>query len=311
MPALMQKIILLLLFSSKAFAVSQDLAYPSAGQELTGRQLAEQIYYVNHLYAFETVEMDGKKNQQIRIYNYQPGKKPTLLLASRYVNHRMQKENIKTMDMVTFNSGKQRGVGVLVTDYRESGKPMSVSLWLPALRKVRRITEPNHDDIWAGSILTYGDIYLRRPDEETHEILGREEMQDCLGTMIYAKDDWSDDALPEADCSVKGKPVYLLKSLHKEKNWWYDYRLRWVDTESFTDYQVHYFKDGQRIKSMSKSWYRLDADNPRAVLMHYWFARSDINGQQSFALVPVGAVKTNTGRSERFWSEATLRKIRR
>ena len=311
MTAYMQKILLLLFIASNAYAVSQDLPYPDSTEQLTGEQLAEQIYYVNHLYAFETVEIDGKKKQQMKIFNYQPGKKPTRLLASRYVNHRLAQENIKTKDMVIFNSGKERGMGVLVTDYHEAGKSMSVSLWLPVLRKVRRMTEPNHDEIWGGSILTYGDIYLRRPEEENHELLGSETLDTCLETMDFEKDDWVDKSLPEADCSVKGKQVYLLKSEHKNKNWWYDYRLRWVDRESFADYKVKYFKDGQQIKHMAKSWYSVDTADPRKVLIKYWFAKSDLSQQQSFALVPVEAVKTNTGRSDKFWSEATLRKIRR
>lgn len=311
MTARLQKIFLLLFFFANAHAVDRDLPYPAADAAITGAQLAEQVYFVNHLYAFETVEIDAKKNRQLQIINYIPGKKPTRLLARRYVNHRIEQENVKTRDMVIFTSGKQKGMGVLVTDYLEAGKPMSVSIWLPVLRKVRRITEPEHDEIWAGSILTYGDIYLRRPEEETHQILDEEQMDSCLETIVYQASDLPYKEIPQQDCDVRGRQVYLLKSSHNKDNWWYDYRLRWVDKSSFADYRTHYFKDGKRIKIMTKSWHQLDPEKPRAIILKYWFARSEINNQQSLAVVPLESVKTDTGRKDNFWSEATLRRIRR
>lgn len=291
-------------------AVEQDLSYP--GEPPDGGALAEQVYYVNHFYAFDILEIDGSKKDLLQIINYLPGSKPKYMRARRFVNHALSDQKLKTRDLVIFVSGKVKGTGILASDYRQQGKPMSISIWLPALRKVRRFSEPAHEDIWAGSILTYGDIYLRRPEDETHELAGEVELVDCLEHMVVATEDRDNKGqLPEQDCSNVGKTVYLLKSTHKKQGWWYDYRLRWIDRENFADYRTHYFKDGKRIKIMSKSWRKLESPDPRAQVWHYWYARSDESGQQGIAIIPIESVRVNTEREERFWSEATLRKIRR
>ena len=291
-------------------AVEKGLPYPL--QKPDGLQIAEQIYFVNHFYAFDILEIDGARDKLLKIINYQPGSKPKQMSASRFVNHRLSNPGIKTRDLVIFSSGKVKGTGILATDYQQDGKSMGISIWLPALRKIRRFSEPAHEDIWAGSILTFGDIYLRRPEHETHELLGEEPLEHCLDSMqVPLQDRDEKPLLVEPDCSVKGRSVYLLKSTHKKQNWWYDYRLRWVDKESFTEYQVHYFRDDKKIKIMTKSWYAAETGDPRARIWRWWYARSEESGQQGIAIIPAESVQINTGRNERFWSESTLRKIHR
>ena len=62
-------------------------------------------------------------------------------------------------------------------------KSQSYSIWLPSLRKIRRHAEPAQNDAWGGSPFTYGDIYLRKPKHETHELIGEERFPKCLRTL--------------------------------------------------------------------------------------------------------------------------------
>jgi hypothetical protein len=45
-----------------------------------------------------------------------------------------------------------------------------------------------------------------------------------------------------------------LKSTTKFENWWYDYRISYVDTKTFVDYRTEYFRDGQKIKVIDRDW---------------------------------------------------------
>ena len=300
MTAFRLNLLWLVLFCMPVSATSRFLDYPDPDANLSGQQIADQVYFVNHLYAYETVEMVGSRKLPLQVINVMQDKRPSRVTAKRYVNHRIDRENIKTRDMLILTTGKQKGVGILVTDYLEQGKAMGISLWLPVLRKVRRMLEPEHDEIWAGSILTYGDIYLRRTDEEQHELLDELTLQKCLESIDLPETDMKRWQLPAKDCTVKNRPVYLLKSQHVQPNWWYDYRLRWVDKNKFTDYRIEYYKDGKLIKWMTKSWHESKTQDPRGSLLRYWYARQQSNGQQSFAYVPVEAITINTNRKSSF-----------
>lgn len=300
------------LYSVTGLAVDKNLTYQNPDQKPDASEIAQQVYFVNHHYAFANLESAGKKTEQLAIYHFTDKlTKPSRVFARRYLSHDLSSEGVKSRDLVHFTSGKQRGVGILVTDFQKQGRPMGVSIWLPALRKVRTFTEPEHHEIWGGSILTYGDIYLRRPDDEVHELIAIKQMDECAVSVEYEDETFfKKNRIPSEDCTNKGKTVYLLKSLHKQKNWWYEYRLRWIDKKHYTDYRTEYFKDGKRVKLMTKSWYPLDKSDPRATLWHYWYVRDEQSQQQSLVVLPRESIKFNTDRKERFWSEATLRKLR-
>lgn len=297
----------LALLASELHAVELSLPLPTEGPDAD--EIARQVYFVNHFYALDEFEIGGSGQARLRIINLPPDGKVSEVRASRYIRHFSSDPAIKTKDMVVFESGTLRSTAILATDFINPNTPMSFSAWLPALRKVRRMGEPPYDDKWGGSLLTYGDIYLRRPEEEKHELQGKVVLEGCLESMDQVQDL---EALPAKDCSHEGKTVYLLKSLPKRKDeLWYDYRLSWIDPVSFADYKAIYFKDGKEIKSMAKSWRALGQDDPRAQVWEYWYARNADGTHQAIALMPLEGVRVNSDRSEDYWSEATLSKMRR
>ncbi|MCU7881376.1 MAG: hypothetical protein KZQ66_18930 [Candidatus Thiodiazotropha sp. (ex Lucinoma aequizonata)] len=56
------------------------------------------------------------------------------------VPHSMRTQNpvIETLQMAILTSGKTNGTGVLFTRFTEIDKGAMISMWLPALRKIRR-----------------------------------------------------------------------------------------------------------------------------------------------------------------------------
>ena len=100
--------------------------------------------------------------------------------------------NTKAQDLAIFRSGKLKGTGMLITDYVDDAKSQSYMIWLPALRKIRRFAQPAHDDAWGGSDFTFGDVALRKPFHETHELLGKETFNDCLGFIAFGEGERQD-----------------------------------------------------------------------------------------------------------------------
>ena len=299
--------------STSLAGVSKDLPYPT-GDNITADQIADQVYYVNHFYGFKnySIEKDGRKVTVL--LNKTKGQKPKTITLTRYLNNDYPAgDEINAQDMAQFHSGKLKGTGMLVTDYSDDAKSQAYAIWLPQLRKIRRFAEPGHDDSWGGSDFTFGDVTLRKPLHETHELLGKEKFNDCLGAMEVAKNERNKytQNLPGAHC-IKDRDVYKLKSTTKFENWWYDYRVSYVDAETFADHRTEYFKDGKMMKVIDRHWKSFaDKKDPRNQYWGYWYGKTLDTEHETWAVIPEGVTKVNSDYDARFWSEATLRKIKR
>lgn len=305
--------LLLLGFSAQARNVPKDLPYPSGTP--SAYEIAEQVYFVNHFYATKNYAI-GKKGRTLTVLiNKAAGGSPTTVTLERYLNNGYNDGVYNSKDLAIFRSGKLRGTGMLITDFAEEGKSQLYAIWLPALRKIRRFAEPAHDDAWGGSDFTFGDVTLRKPDHENHELLGTERFNDCLGVMELERRQRNRYMrnLPGPACEHKGSQVYKLKSSTKRSNWWYDYRISYIDTKTFADYRTDYFKSGKQIKVIDRHWVDIDnISDPRGLSWGYWYGRDLGTGHETWAVIPQSVVKANDRKlKEDLWSEKTLRRIRR
>ncbi len=294
--------------------VSKDLPYPSG--ELTADQVIDQVYFVNHFYAFKNyaITKKGRKNITVLV-SKAAGKKPTTNTLERYLNNDYNDGNVNARDLAIFRSGKLKGTGMLITDYVDDNKSQSYMIWLPALRKIRRFAQPAHDDAWGGSDFTFGDVVLRKPFNETHEMLGKGSFKDCLGFISIGDNEQSryTKNLPkEGSCAHKDKQVYRVKSTTKFENWWYDYRIAYIDVKTFGDLRTEYFKGDQKIKVIDRDWVSLGVgDDPRAIGWGYWYGKTLGTGHETWAVIPKKVNAVNATYKKGKWSEKTLRKIKR
>lgn len=293
--------------------VPKNLPYPSG--ELNAEQIMEQVYFVNHFYGFQNYAITKKKRDITVLVIKGEGKKPTTNTLERYLNNDYSEGAIKAQDLAIFRSGKLKGTGMLITDYNDDAKSQSYMIWLPALRKIRRFAEPAHDDAWGGSDFTFGDVTLRKPFHETHELLGKETFNDCLGYMAIGDGEHTryTKKLPkEGSCAHKGKEVYKVKSATKFENWWYDHRISYIDAKSFADYRSEYFKNGEKVKVIDRDWVPLgQGSDPRAVGWGYWYGKTLATGNQTWAVIPSNVNQVDGKYKKDWWSEKTLRKIKR
>jgi len=298
---------------SATAGVSRDLAYPTGAQ--TADQIADQVYFVNHFYALKNFGI-GKKGKTITaIISRSKGKEPITLTVERYLNNDYSDGVTAAKDIAIFKSGKLKGTGMLITDFVDPAKSQTYAIWIPALRKIRRFAEPAHDDAWGGTDFTFGDVTLRKPNHETHELLGTETFAGCLEKMDVPKkqrNKYTKKLPKETSCVSKGKDVYKLKSTTKKSNWWYDHRVSYVDTKTFADYRTEFFKGGNKIKVIDRDWQSLGMDDVRAQYWGYWYGKTFSTGHETWAVIPKKIVKTDDKKKKAsFWTEKTLRKIKR
>jgi hypothetical protein len=295
--------------------VPKDLPYPSGGN-LSAVDIVNQNYFVNHFYAFKNYAIVKKGRDITVLLNKVEGETPTANTLERYLNNEYPSNDpVNAEDMAIFRSGKLKGTGMLVTDYTDDAKSQSYMIWLPALRKIRRFAQPAQDDAWGGSDFTFGDVVLRKPSNENHELLGKETFNDCLGFMKITGDEqtrYTKDVPTEGACAPKGKEVYKVKSTTKFENWWYDYRISYIDTKTFADYRTEYFKGSDKVKVIDRNWVPLGkSDDPRAVGWGYWYGHTLATGHETWAVIPKEVNQVNAEYPDGWWSERTLRKIKR
>lgn len=278
-------------------------------------RIAEEVYTAAHGGWVENAVSRRHGDEVALVVNRAPlalrdqARRPTVQTFDTYVNNRPEDPVLESLQMAILTSGKARGTGILFTSYRRDSRHSVISLWLPALRKICRISEPSHEDVWFGTNLTYGELVLRRPEDERHVLLGEGVIDYCLGAMTLPPREMTRHTrdLPAPQCGHRGKPVYHLKSTTKFRNWWYDYHISDIDKTSFALYRTVYYKGDERVKTVYIDWQSLDQPDPRITYPRYIYAISHSDGKESLVYVPRSTISLNMDLPDAFWSEETLR----
>jgi len=294
--------------------VPVNLAYPQ-GELSDGKSIMENVYFVNHFYAFKNYSIEKKRRTITVLVKKSEGKKPLTDTLERYLNNSYQDDStVKAKDLAIFRSGKMKGTGMLITDYDDDARSQEYLVWLPALRKIRRFAQPAHDDSWGGSDFTFGDVTLRKPMHETHKLLGTEIFGKTVHGMVIPKNQQTSTTkkISGSTDAFKDRQVYKVESATKFKSWWYDKRVSYVDTKTFADYLVNYYKNGKLIKTLEKEWAKVDGQkDPRALRWAMWYAHDLRNGHQTEAYIPKKVSKMDTHLKSSLWSKRTLTKIKK
>ncbi|CAA6810074.1 MAG: Unknown protein [uncultured Sulfurovum sp.] len=312
-----------LLLTGANAGVKVDLAYPK-GKLTNAKDIMSQVYYVNHFFAFKNYSIVKKGRTITKIIKKSKGKKALTETVERYLNNDYTSDpKIKSKDLAIFRSGKLRGMGMLITDYDDDAKSQEYLVWLPALRKVRRFAQPAHDEAWGGTDFTFGDVTLRKPKHEKHELMGTQKFGMKVKSLSIPKAEQTrlTKDLPAGTNKFADRQVYKVKSTTKFSGWWYDYRITYVDTKTFADYHTEYYKGGKKIKILDKNWPKASgSSDPRALRWYTWYGKDFRNGHETLAYIPkkvtvknqssfkVGKKKYSTSQ---LWQESTLRKIKR
>ncbi len=96
-------------------------------------------------------------------------------------------------------------------------------IYLPALKRVKRISSDSRSDYFMGSDFTYDDLGDRKLDADTHKLL-REE-------------------------SVEGKDCYVVQSIPKDEDYMYSKTITWIRKDNFVGVKKEFYdEDGELLK---------------------------------------------------------------
>jgi hypothetical protein len=209
---------------------------------------------------------------------------------SRIILHRAE-DDLDYKDIVTFTSPENvKGLSVLTWTYLSLGRDQEVWLWLPSLRKIRRISQSEGDDSFMGTDFTYEEVVSRKWGDETYTLVGEENFP-------------GHQSIQDGKTYYKDTPCYVIEARPKEKDWYYSKRKVYLEKD--TAFRIHdsYFDQmGRSQKTLFVYWQPIEGSK---LDMEWLLEVSDLRSNHS-TIIDLQEVKFDQGLSEKLFTERTL-----
>ncbi len=115
--------------------------------------------------------------------------------------------------------------------YDDSDKSDDQWIYLPAIKRVKRISSDDKSDYFMGSDFTYDDLGDRKLDDDTHKLL-REE-------------------------TLEGKDCYVVESVPKDEDYMYSKTITWVMKDNYLGLKKEFYdEDGELLKILHVDKYK-------------------------------------------------------
>jgi len=171
------------------------------------------------------------------VYNRPTGKDQQGLLTMTLINSRGDERVRELKQFIKDYNGSEkkimfftapadvRNTSFMNWSYDEAGRDDDQWIYLPALRKVKRISSDSKSDYFMGSDFTYDDLGDRHPHEDNHKIL-REE-------------------------TLAGEQCYVVESVPKQKDYMYSRTVSWVIKDKWIGLKKEFYdEDGDHLKTL-------------------------------------------------------------
>lgn len=201
----------------------------------------------------------------------------------------------KYKDLVIFTQPTSvKGLGILTWTYSDPGRGQDQWLWLPSLKKVRKISAAQVDDSFMGSDFTVEEITARTFDDETFRLLGEEKFKGYPSEI-------------DNKTYYKGRDCYKIECRPKRDPWYYSKRITWVDKEfGSTICDEVYDPKGRLYKTILKRYKLMKVDG-KDYYPQIFLEVKDLRTGHKTGIV-MEDIKFDQGLKEAYFSERTLRR---
>lgn len=110
--------------------------------------------------------------------------------------------------------------------YDEAGKDDDQWIYLPALKKTKRISSDSKGDYFMGSDFTYDDLGDRQPSQDTHKLLREEELN--------------------------GEDCYVVESVSKDKDYMYSKTITWIIKDKWIGLKKEFYDEDEDLLKILK-----------------------------------------------------------
>lgn len=162
--------------------------------------------------------------------------------------------------------------------YDQEGKDDDQWIYLPALKKVKRISSDSKSDYFMGSDFTYDDLGDRHPTDDTHKILREEKLN--------------------------GEDCYVVESTPKDPDYMYSKTVTWVIKDKWIGLKKEFYdEDGELLKTLTVEKY--------GKIKKYWLITHSVmhNVQKDHTTdMQLADLKIDSGISDKQFTERMMRR---
>tara|TARA_B100000029_G_scaffold53567_2_gene48629 strand:+ start:1532 stop:2281 length:750 start_codon:yes stop_codon:yes gene_type:complete len=239
------------------------------------------LLFVHHLFSISGQDLALKINQRIAptdskadlsmILTNKKGKTRSSIIKS------ISKDRGKKQIMWFLSPADDKGIAFLKLEHLD--KETEMRLWLPAFKKIRRISSNRKSDNFMGSDLSYEDLSNRNINDYNYSILNMELYDD---NMCYV----------------------LISKPRIEFNSQYSQHISWIDTSSYIPiYEKSFDKNNFLIK---EKFYKYKEINEYIILTEL-LVKNNLNNHST--LLEFKNIFLNTGFEDDFFQEKFLKRM--
>jgi hypothetical protein len=187
-------------------------------------------------------ELNGKQIIE-KVYNRPAPPEQTATLTMTLTN-KSGSERVRTIKQFTKDLGKVeksvmffqapadvKNTSFMNWTYGDDSKSDDQWIYLPALKKTKRISSDSKSDYFMGSDFTYDDLGDRKLEDDTHKLIGEETMD--------------------------GKECYVIESISNDEEYMYSKTKTWIVKNDFIGFKKEFYdEDGDLLKVLHIKEYK-------------------------------------------------------
>ncbi len=196
-----------------------------------------QIVTLATLIALPVLSFAGDKisGQQIveNVYNRQTSNDQQTDLTMSLINSRGD-ERVRTIRQFTKDFGAMektvmffktpadvRNTSFMNWSYDDENKDDDQWIYLPALKKIKRISSDSKSDYFMGSDFTYDDLGDRHPSQDTHKLIGEE--------------------------MINGENCHVVESIPKDEDYMYSKTVTWIIKDKWIGLKKDFYDEDEDL----------------------------------------------------------------
>jgi hypothetical protein len=257
---------------------------------------------INKLKKYQIISF-VKKGNNVPVVIQKDREKTVQVTFERYLNNDFSSSE-ENRDLIIVKSGSLRGTGVLITKYRNSEVKPKYLVWLPTIRKIRKIYDPlSHNGFGVLEKSLVDEVKLRTPENEYQKVVSIKNLKLKIERGKVKKSRYS-RRVPRKAKIVSGK-FYIIEATPKKSDW-YDKRVSFVYKKRLLEYKTIYFKDGQKIAEIYRDFIKIE-DN---YISNYRYSKNYLEDSERVIYIPKRSIVLGKYKKS-FWNESSLTKIKR
>jgi len=217
--------------------------------------------------------------------------------ARKRINLGRASDGIAYKDLTVFTGPAQvKGLANLAWSYINPDRDQDVWLWLPSLKRIRKVSASQADDSFLGADFTVEDISTRRFEDETYKLVKEENFTGY--TSDFMKKTYSVNT-----------PCFVIEATPKRANWYYSRRLVWIDKNYGVNiYEEKYDANGKKFMTLFRGYEIFNVDGKEYPIQMFLEGKDLRSGHCTDIINET--VKIDQGLSEDLFTERALSQSR-